>query len=145
MTLFSIRSLTIAAAIAAGLLAGCTPGTKVDERKPEEIITERAAGRWQELMKLNFDGAYAYLAPSVKTVMSADGFKRRYTIDPRQKKAPWTKAEVRSVTCTSEDSCDVKVYIESEPAIPQFRGMVTSAQVDERWVLQDGQWGLYLK
>ena len=145
MTIFSVRNLTIAAAIAAGFLAGCTPSPKVEEKKPEEIVSARAAERWQELMQLDFEGAYAYLAPSVKTVLSADGFKRRYSLDPRQTKAPWTKAEVRSIVCTDNESCNVQVYVESVPNIPQFKGMVTSATIDERWIQQDGQWWLYIK
>lgn len=144
MRSFSIRSLTIAAAIAAGLVAGCTT-SQVEDVTPEQAVTARAAERWQELMKLNFDGAYAYLAPSVRTVMSADGFQRRYSIDPRAKKGPWTKADVRNVTCTDKETCNVTMYIESEVNIPQFNGMKTSAPIEERWIHEDGQWWLYMK
>lgn len=145
MTIFSIRSLTLAIAIAAGFLAGCTPSPKAEEKKPEEIVSARAAERWQELMQLNFDGAYAYLAPSVKTVVSANGFKNRFSIDPRETKAPWIKAEVRSVVCTDNESCNVQIYVESQNNIPTFKNMKTSAVIDERWIEQDGQWWLYMK
>lgn len=144
MTHFSIRNLSIATALTVGFLAGCTT-SKVDEKPAEETVAARAAERWQQMMQLNFDGAYAYLAPSVKTVLSEDGYKRRYSIDPRKKQGPWTSADVKSVTCPDEETCNVSIYIESQADIPQFKGMKTSALIEERWIYQDGKWWLYMK
>ncbi|THU01034.1 hypothetical protein E9531_09630 [Lampropedia puyangensis] len=144
MKLFSTKHLTVATAIAAALLAGCTT-QQTDDRPPEDIVKTRSTEHWQALMNLDFDKAYTYLAPSVKTVLSADGFKRRFSINPRQKGSPWKKTEVRSVTCADKETCQAKVFVEAQPYIPQFKGMSTTTVTDEQWVYQDGQWWLYMK
>lgn len=129
---------------AAALLAACNT-QKADNRPPEEIISERAAARWQAMMDREYAKAYEHVAPSVRSVMSLDGYKRRYNILSDQHPSSWKKAEVRGVSCESSDACTAKVYLETQIHVPKFQGMRATAETEERWILQDGQWWVHLR
>lgn len=128
-----------------GLLAvGCST-QKADTAPPEDIVAQRAAERWEALMALDHAKAYSYLAPSVRSVMSLDGFRRRLNLGLDVTEAPWTQADVRSVSCENPEVCEAKIFVAARIMVPQFSGMTSSAEVKERWVYQEGEWWLYMQ
>lgn len=136
----SFRALCCKAAIALGAaaLAGCA--TQV-AKTPEQEVAERAETRWQHLIKGDFTGAYGYLMPSFRALVSEQSYRQRFG-----SAGAWTNAIIHQVKC-EPNACDVRVRVTTQVRVPQFARHIpeVNAYLDERWVREGGQWWLYQK
>ena len=132
--LLSRRVLGVAALASA--LAGCA-GLK--PKTPEEVVAQRAEARWAALIKGDFDGAYAYLPPSFRAVVSAPDYRKRFGAAGQ-----WSNAIVHKVSCEAE-SCKATVRITTQIRLPRFAMTLpeTTTYLDEIWVREEGQWWRY--
>lgn len=125
--------------LCAAALAACTP---TDKRTPEEIVAQRAGERWAALVAADYEKAYGYFAPSLRAIRSLEGYKLAIKVKDGQP-SPWKKYEVKSVQCEEKDICHAVVAVELELQIPKFAGMIATADAQEKWLVQDGQWYYY--
>lgn len=109
-------------------------------RTAEEIVRERAAARWELLVKRDFAAAYDYLSAGTRSVKTREA----YAAEMAPRPVKWTGAEVTGVDCPAGEAfCSVNVVITFEVKSP-VRGVGTVSSrsgVEERWVVSRGEWG----
>jgi hypothetical protein len=91
--------------------------------------------RWQAVIAGKWEQAYSFATPAYRKAYDIFGF--RADIPGLIK---YRDAKVLSVTC-KEAVCDVKVRLDVSPvqkSLPDF-----STDIDERWLLESGQWWRY--
>ena len=120
----------------ATLLQACA--TLAPPANPEDIVRDRAKSRWDARLAGDLETAYSYASPAYRSAFDVNAFGEMYG----RGLAHWTSAEVRSVTCR-ETVCDVVMFITY--TTPVQKGRVLSSTLNERWVLEDDQWWIYLK
>ncbi len=119
-----------AAFAACGLLAACaglSPAT------PEEAVQKRAQARWNALLAGEWEKAYSFSAPSYRALVDFNRYRGRVG-----NAVGWTDAQVVSVACEAE-SCTAKIRIGFRPTL-RPRGEAMSTHVDEKWMVEDGDW-----
>jgi hypothetical protein len=117
-------------------MAGCqTTGAgnaaSAMEQKPadaNQIVRVRAQQRWDELLKSNMGGAYEFMSPGGRSIISRQIFIGRVNA------AFWRGAKVEKVNCGAE-TCDVTVSVEII-----VQGVKAAIPVQETWILESGQW-----
>jgi len=114
-------------------VAGCagtgTDSTAVATVEPEKIVAERAAQRWNALIKRDFSGAYEYLSPGTRERITQQAYAARIG------GGTWKRANVESVRCEQE-KCDVQVALEYS-----YRDMKSIETIlPEIWLLQGENW-----
>jgi len=124
MRLFSV--LRIAVCTGAVALAGCA---LVDKRTDEEVIKERAEARWDLFIKGDIRGAYDYLSPAAREVVSRDSYVAGI------KPGLWRNARVDKVNCKTRDVCEVDLTIGVV-----FGGKAFNSPLREKWVRVEGTW-----
>lgn len=117
------------------LLVGCAATSPNNSEKtsvpqtPEEKVASRAQARWDALRAGEYDKAYAYITPSMRTTLPLEVFRSRIS------GGSWIDVKVTKAVCEPE-VCDVAVKIEYY-VLPNLR----DAQiVTEKWILDDGNW-----
>ena len=108
------------------VLAGCGA---LDLRDDDVVVKERAQARWDALVKGDVRGAYQYLSPSSRAVLTSEA----YAASIRQ--GFWKSAKVNSVTCGTKDNCEAHVTIEYE-----FQGRRTKTPLNETWIREGSEW-----
>ena len=132
---------TIAAAALAALVAlsGCaTSGGTKSKTSSKASVETRAQERWDHLIAHETDLAYDYLSPGSRSTVTRDSYARTMKDRP----VHWTKAQVESKECASEDSCTVKVFVEYSAKLPMIAGgdVTSPAELEETWIAVDGVW-----
>jgi hypothetical protein len=118
------------------LLSGCS-GHIGDTATPEEIVAQRAQARWDAIIAGDWETAYSFASPAYRSLVDADGFRRR------QGGQTWVLGTtVRKVEC-EVDTCEAVVRLKFNPPMPQF-GTELETDYKERWVLDDSTWWLFL-
>lgn len=118
--------LSISLASCAGSKTG-SPSAATAE--PEAIVAERAAKRWDALIKRDYSAAYAYLSPGTRERVTQQAYADRI------RGGTWKRANVESVLCEI-GKCDVQIVMEYS-----YRDMKSiETRVPEKWLLQDGEW-----
>lgn len=118
--------LRIAALTGALALAGCA----ITETRPvSEVVKERAEARWELLIKGDVRGAYGFLSPGAREVVSADSYAGGI------KPGLWRTARVDKVNCVSAELCEVDLTIGIV-----FRGRASHTPLREKWVRAEGKW-----
>lgn len=115
------------------MLVGCASHPS---KTPEEQVLTRAQARVDGLMTGDFSKAYSFASPSYRATYPMSRYKARYLGADN-----WTYGEVDSVTC-EDRLCDVVVNI-------KYKSMHTRQELptllNEKWILVDDVWWLYLK
>ena len=124
MRLFSV--LRIVACTGAVALAGCA---LVDKRTDEEVIKERAEARWDLFIKGDIRGAYEYLSPGAREVVSRDSYVAGI------KPGLWRTARVDKVNCKTREMCEVDLTIGIV-----FMSRSSYTPLREKWVRVDSKW-----
>jgi len=115
--------------------AGLAPG------KPEDQVRQRAAERWQALVKGEFIRAYGYNTPAFRGVVTADGFRNRFG-----GAVTWLGAQVVSVNCEeAARKCVAAIKLEFKPALSVKKTEPMVNFLDETWLLEEGQWWFFQK
>ena len=127
MRIAGVSPRSLGGLVLAVVIAGCAaPGRGVSDA---DAVAQRAQERWNELVKGNFAGAYAYISPTGRQLVTVDaysgGLRRNF----------WTDAKVGDVTCPTSEACEVDVWIEY-----QHWGLKMRTPVKEKWVKQSSNW-----
>lgn len=135
-TIKASKLLFPAACLGVLLLAGCAQQPLV-QTTPEEQVAVRAKARWDAVVARDWAKAYSFATPAYRQAIDLDGFKGRSA-------APviYKSAEVVSVKC-EETACTATMKIGVTPVQSGFGDLSTT--IDERWVLDEGQWWRYDK
>ena len=114
------------ACVGALALAGCTLG---ETRSDEEVVKEKAQARWDLFIKGDIRGAYRYLSPGARQVVTADSYVAGI------KPGLWRTARVDKVKCPSRDLCEVDLTIGIV-----FANRSSHTPLREKWVRVEGNW-----
>jgi len=118
-------------------LAGCA-GLTGKSKTPEQLVAERAQARWDALLAGQWERAYSFATPAYREVVDTEGFRRRLG-----GQATWLGASVRKVACQA-DACEVTVRLKFRSLLPP-RTDELETDYKERWLLEGGNWWIYLK
>jgi hypothetical protein len=119
---FAVLALCGGCAGVGGLTAGSSPEVK------REAVAKRAEARWDRLIKLDLDGAYAFLSPASKATMPLDLYKAKHKL------GLYRAAKVKDVKCDG-DACTVELDITYD--FKKFKRVTTL--LTEKWVISQGQ------
>ena len=99
----------------------------------EDQVKERAAKRWEALIRGDLDSAYGYFSRATQATYPIELYRAK------MRPGMWREAKVESAKC-ADGLCDVKVIITLDTG--RIKGVVTP--VAERWIVQDGlAWYVY--
>lgn len=119
-------------------LAACAgmAGVTADapKEKKEALVAERAQARWNALIDKDFSGAYGYLTPATRQLVTVEEYKANFGGELR-----YTAARVEKVTCEAE-ACKVQMMVTYDHRL--MKGITTA--IEESWILDKGQfWYVY--
>jgi hypothetical protein len=108
---------------------------------PELQVLTRAQARWDAAVAGDFEKSYSFTAPSYRALTPFKNFKAQRTGE-----ASLASAKVIGVECGAE-SCAAKVRIEFYGPITKYNTApsLISTHYDERWVVEEGNWWLFLQ
>lgn len=99
----------------------------------EDQVRERAAKRWEALIRGDLDSAYSYFSRATKETYPIELYRAK------MRPGLWREAKVESVKC-ADGLCEVMVIINLDHS--RIKGII--APVAERWIVQDGlAWYVY--
>ncbi len=129
------RRAGVVSLIAAALVAGCaTGGGNLAKDSPaamkEAVVAERAKGRWQSLIKRDYEGAYTYFSPSSREATSLANFQTRIAA------IEYRAVSIDKVECVAE-VCKVYLTLTYDYPPAKVTGVVTP--LDESWIIDQGQ------
>ena len=119
------------------VLTGCA-GLLGEPMTPEQVVAKRAQARWDALVAGEWETAYSFATPAYRAVVDAQRFQRSHGGQPS-----WLGAKVRDVRCR-EDVCDATVRLKYSSPLPP-RSHAIETDYIERWILDGGNWWIYLK
>jgi hypothetical protein len=118
-----------------GALAGCATGlggsglsadTAAEVKR--DAVAARAKARWDALIRLDLEGAYAYLSPASRETMPLDLYKAKHKV------GMYRAVKVENVRCEA-DSCTVSLSLTYDHK--SFKGITTP--LVEKWIISQGQ------
>jgi len=100
-------------------------------------IGDRAQARWDALLAQDYEGAYSYLSPGIRSTMSATDFE----LDFRLRRVQYLSAEYQEHSC-EEDVCTVKIQlgyriVRPLATVPEWE---SKSVVEEQWIKSAGKW-----
>ncbi|WP_199137442.1 hypothetical protein [Delftia sp. ASV31] len=120
----------------AALLAGCA--TMGDGGKtPEDIVNARSAAYLKARQSGDVDKAYTYLTPTYRALKNKERFRLENGAATVLK-----GGELLSTTCVPE-RCVVRRNFTT--IVPTMPGVDVPISITEAWVVEDGQWWLFLE
>lgn len=123
--------------VLAGLSSGCGVNpAAISEASPskEQAVAKRAENRWALLLAMDLDGAYQFISPATREVLSLRAYKA--AMNPRI----WKAAKVTGVECSSDDSCRAKVLLGYRVNLRMGAAFDGEQELIEAWLRRDGQW-----
>ena len=94
----------------------------------EQQVSARAQLRWNALLKRDTDGAYQFISPGGRSLMSMEQYR------PRVNTGFWRGAKVKEASCAAE-TCDVTVLVDMT-----IEGVKFTNPIKESWILDAGKW-----
>ena len=126
------KRLGAACATVLAVLGGCA--TVAGGKSGKDVVAEKAQQRWDLLVKNDFAGAYRYISPAGRQLVTeqayAGGFRRNF----------WTGAQVKDVQCPNEEACEVEVTVEY-----RHQGLGMKSPVREKWIREKSDWWFVLE
>jgi hypothetical protein len=99
----------------------------------EEQVKERAAKRWEALIRGDLETAYGYFSKATRETYPIELYRAKMRL------GMWREAKVDTVKC-ADGLCEVTVTVTLDHS--RLKGIVTP--VAERWIVQDGTaWYVY--
>ena len=95
----------------------------------EEKVVSRAQGRWDALMLRDYEKAYGFITPSMRSTLPLDIFRGRIS------GASWIDVKVTKAVCEPE-VCDVSVKMEYY-VLPNLKD---TQVINEKWIIDAGNW-----
>lgn len=127
-----LQSWGMISAACLALLAGCS---SFATREPEVDVRERAQARWDALVTGNWEKAYSFATPAYRKAVDLFGFRGRSAPAAKLKSADVVSAKCKDATC------DVTMRIGFAPL--QRGYPETFTDLEERWILEAGEWWRY--
>ncbi len=124
--------VSVLAVTGAVLLSGCATSPFAT---PEEKVAQRSQQRLALMGARDFTKAYEYLAPSYRALNSVDAYRGQFG-----NSADWIDPKVASVNCPEKDRCIVNVKLGVRIVARGFGTKPIPADLQETWLLEDGQW-----
>lgn len=119
----------------AAVLAGCA--TMSDQAQgPEDTVNKRSAAYLKARQAGELDAAYAYLTPSYRALKTKERFRLENGVATTLK-----GGERLSTNCDPERCVIRRNFTATAPSMP---GVDVPISITEAWVLEDGQWWLFL-
>ena len=115
--------------LSVGLLAVAMWGCASAPSSPEAALKQRAQARWDALLKGDFNSAYGYMSPGIRSIITASVYAASL------RAGFWKSAVVEKVEGGSAPSCDVSATIEYE-----FMGRRTKSPLRETWIRDGSEW-----
>ena len=126
------KRLGAASVTVLAVLGGCA--TVSGGKSGKDVVAEKAQQRWDLLVKNDFAGAYRYISPAGRQLVTeqayAGGFRRNF----------WTGAQVKDVQCPNEEACEVEVTVEY-----RHQGLGMKSPVREKWIREKSDWWFVLE
>ena len=126
------RAKMALAALTMALLAGCAT---MGNQTPEQRVEARASAYWKARASADAKTAYSLMAPAYRGLKSEKDFVGDYGVG-----APVKETAVSAVTCESDVSCTARISLTAKPMIPGLNMPLITTYLDDKWVLEDGQW-----
>jgi hypothetical protein len=99
----------------------------------EDQVKERAAKRWEALIRGDLDSAYSYFSRATRETYPIALYRAK------MRPGMWREAKIESVNC-ADGVCEVMVIIKMDHS--RLKGIITP--LAERWIIQDGlAWYVY--
>lgn len=98
---------------------------------------ERAIARWKALIERDWKKAYEFETPAFRKNYSFNKFRSRFG-----SAVVWKEINLKKVTMTGEkkEIAQVKLVLDYLFLEPGGGEMLLPSPIDERWLLEDGQW-----
>ncbi|WP_312840022.1 hypothetical protein [Delftia tsuruhatensis] len=122
--------------VCAALLAGCAT-TGDGGKTPEDIVNARSTAYLKARQGGNVDKAYTYLTPTYRALKNKERFRLENGAATVLK-----GGELLSTTCVPE-RCVVRRNFTT--VVPSMPGVDVPISITEAWVVEDGQWWLFLE
>ena len=110
----------------------------IDSGTPEQIVTKRAQAYWDARLKGDASTAYGLTNDAFRQAVDEDKFKRGHMATFA------VGAEVQKVECDAQ-KCDVGINLKVNPPLPGKKIGTIDMYSKQTWLLEDGQWKLYLE
>lgn len=136
-TWFSKKSVVRAGAMIVTALS-LTACATMDSGTPEQIVTKRAQAYWDARLKGDASAAYGFANDAFRQAVDEEKFKRGHMATFA------VGAEVQKVECDAQ-KCDVGVNLKVNPPLPGKKIGTIDMYSKQTWLLEDGQWKLYLE
>jgi hypothetical protein len=125
---------------------GCSAQATLADQVPEDtpawkesqkaLLTQRAQARWDAIIRRDFGGAYAYLTPAYRDVVSLQQYERQFG-----RSADWRLARVANINYDSPMVASVSVEVTYRFVLLEKVGEVESTKIlNEKWLYKDGGW-----
>lgn len=102
----------------------------------EQVVKQRAAGRWEALIKRDYAAAYAFELPVYRSAYSLEQYQSEFGDD-----IAWEKVEIGQLLFEGDDVATVYLRMWYRPASHVVEQMpLVSASMTEKWIQLDGQW-----
>ena len=92
------------------------------------LVVDRAQQRWNALLKQDMDGAYQFISPGGRSVMTVQQYR------PRVNTGFWRGAKATTASCAAE-TCEVTVLVDLI-----IEGVKFTNPIKETWILDAGKW-----
>ncbi|MCY7328120.1 MAG: hypothetical protein LH618_06205 [Saprospiraceae bacterium] len=92
------------------------------------VVMSRAQQRWNALLKRDMEGAYQFISPGGRSLMSLEDYR------PRLNTGFWRGATVKEAKCAGE-TCEVTVAVDMV-----VEGVKFTNPIQETWILDAGKW-----
>ena len=125
-----VKAFQVLMGVVVVVLGGCA---LMEQRPAEQQVQERAQARWDLMLKGDLTGAYEYMSPGTRAVMTRDQFTNSV------RTGFWKAVKVEKVVCETPESCEAHLTVDYE-----FRGSPIRTPAKETWV-KDGSTWWYLR
>ncbi len=135
---FACAICLIKAVVVLGTAIFVVACTSLGTLSPEQSVKIRAQARWDAVISGNWEVAYGFTSPGYRESVDLFGYRSRLSGLIKFK-----SAEVVSVVCQEVDSCKAKVRVTFATLDGGFGDATTF--VEERWLLDKGEWWQFLE
>lgn len=105
---------------------------------PEEVVAKRAQAYWNARLNGDASKAYQFTNAAFKLAVDEKKFKQNNMASFA------VAAEVHKVECDAQ-KCDVGINLKVDPPIPGKKLGTIDMYSKQTWLLEDGQWMLFLE
>ena len=105
---------------------------------PEQAVLKRSQGYWDARLKGDAEKTRSYMNEAFRLAVDEKLFAKNYMATFA------VAAEAQKATCEPE-KCEVGVNLKVNPPIPGRKMGTIDMYSKQTWLLEDGQWRLYLE